>query len=83
MMVMGIGPGVGPPSFGGSSTIIDLPIPDHIRDPCVIDDLTGQHLAVHTGGGIMSQIERIPIIVVALARLMGRIAHNAVRCAVS
>jgi hypothetical protein len=83
VMRVRIRPLIAPPSAGRLDAIVDLPVPDHVGHPRVGDDLPRQHLTVHTVGDVMSNIERVAIIMVALPLLMSRVAHDPIRVTVA
>jgi hypothetical protein len=78
MMVVWIGAIVYPPTFGGSRSTVNSAVPDYAGHAMVVDDLLRKQAAVHAMGGIVGEIEGIAIVVVALALLMGCVAHDPV-----
>ncbi|SRR6266446_254601 len=65
VMIMRIGPIVGTPPLGGTIAIEDLAVPDDIRHPRVQYGLTRKSHAVDAMGGVMREVERVAIVVIA------------------
>lgn len=71
------------PTCTGHGCVIDFVIPDDVVDAIVQQRKLGEEIAIYPIARIVGQVERVAVVVITLAFLMARIAHDPIKGAVA